>query len=265
MKKEKIYTAATILFNHRMNATSLNDLPNDCNPKNLEESYLIQDELKKIYLKLKDNYIIGKKVGCTNKWAQKQINVNKPFYGNLFSKFSDISGCTLKTNKFSKPYMEPEFSFRINQDINISKSPFTKNQIIEFIDTVMCSVEIVDFRFNNNLKEIGIFKLIATNGASEYWIRNKEEFKIDDIDLENHKVEVYKNNKLIDKGNSNNVLNNPLNSLLWIINELSSKGDAILKNYLISTGTCTKAIPLEKNDNIKADFGKLGEIKFNFQ
>ena len=265
MKKENIYTAATILFNHRIKASSLDDLPKDCDPCNLEEAYLIQDELMKIYLKLKDNYIIGKKVGCTNRWAQEQINVNKPFYGNLFSKFSNVNGCILKSNKFSKPYMEPEFSFRINQDIDISKGPFTKNQIIKFIDTIMCSVEIVDFRFNNNLKEIGIFKLIASNGASEYWIKNEKEFEVDFINLENHNVEVYKNNKLIDKGNSNNVLNNPLNSLLWLINELSLKGEIILKNYLISTGTCTKAIPLHKNDNVKVDFGKLGKIEFKFE
>ena len=46
---------------------------------------------------------------------------------------------------------------------------------------------------------------------------------------------------------------------------LSLKGEIILKNYLISTGTCTKAIPLDKNDNVKVDFGKLGKIEFKFE
>ena len=54
----------------------------------------------------------------------------------------------------------------------------------------MGSVEIVDFRFNNELKKIGINNLISTNGASEYLIKGKEEFKLNFLDLTNHPVGV---------------------------------------------------------------------------
>ena len=155
MEKEKCIKAANILFNCRINKKRLDKLPIDCIPNNIEEAYKIQDGLKIIYLTLKDNYMIGKKVGCTNEWAQKQINVEEPFYGNLFSKYSSISGCKLISNNFSEPYMEPEFSFRIKEDINIANAPFTFDQIADLIDTVMGSVEIVDFRFNKELKNIG--------------------------------------------------------------------------------------------------------------
>ena len=264
MKIKKIIKAANILFKYRKNKKRLDTLPVDCTPNTIDEAYLIQDELKIKYLTLKDNYLIGKKVGCTNKWAQKQINVKEPFYGNLFSKYSSKSGCKLNANNFSKPYMEPEFSFRIKEDINISKAPFTFNQIIELTESVMASVEIVDFRFNKKLKDIGINNLISTNAASEYWIRGLKEFKLDEINLSDHTVKVYINDKLIEKGNSSNVLDNPLNSLLWLINKLSLKGEPLLKNYVVSTGTCTVAIPLEKNYKIMVDFADMGNINFNF-
>ena len=105
MKIKKIIKAANILFKYRKNKKRLDTLPVDCTPNTIDEAYLIQDELKIKYLTLKDNYLIGKKVGCTNKWAQKQINVKEPFYGNLFSKYSSKSGCKLNANNFSKPYM----------------------------------------------------------------------------------------------------------------------------------------------------------------
>jgi len=264
MKIKKIIKAANILFNCRKNKKRLDTLPADCIPNTIDEAYSIQDELKIKYLTLKDNYLIGKKVGCTNKWAQKQINVEEPFYGNLFSKYSSESGCKLNANNFSKPYMEPEFSFRIKEDINISKAPFSFNQIIELTESVMASVEIVDFRFNKKLKDIGINNLISSNAASEYWIRGLKEFKLDSINLSDHTVKVYINDKLIEKGNSSNVLNNPLNSLLWLINKLSLKGEPLLKNYVVSTGTCTVAIPLEKNYKIIVDFADMGNIDFNF-
>ena len=87
MEKEKYIKAANILFKCRINKKRLDKFPIDCIPNNCEEAYKIQDELKILYLTLKNNYTIGKKVGCTNKWAQKQINVEEPFYGNLFSKW----------------------------------------------------------------------------------------------------------------------------------------------------------------------------------
>ena len=262
MDIEKYTKAANILFNCRLNKIRLDKLPIDCIPNNIEEAYKIQDELKILYLTLKDNYTIGKKVGCTNKLAQKQINVKEPFYGNLFSKYSSISGCKLKFNNFSKPYMEPEFSFRIKEDINIANAPFTLDQIADLTDAVMGSVEIVDFRFNMKFKDIGINNLISTNAASEYWIKGLKELRLKEINLSNHPVKVFINDKLAEEGNSSNVLENPLNSLLWLINKLSLKGEALLKDNVVSTGTCTVAIPLEKNSNVSVDFANMGNIDF---
>ena len=228
MKIENYLKAANILFNYRINKSRLDKLPFDLSPSNIEEAYKIQEELKKIYLTLKNNSCIGKKVGCTNKWAQEQINVEEPFYGNLFSKYSSISPCKLKVSNFSEPYMEAEFSFRIKEDINISEAPFTLEKIVDCIDTVMGSVEIVDFRFNKKLKNIGINNLISSNAASEYWIKGEKEFKLNEVNLSNHPVKVFINDKLIEEGNASNVLNNPLNSVLWLVNKLALKGEILL-------------------------------------
>ena len=264
MEKKKYTKAANILFNSRLNKKRLDQLPCDCSPKNIEDAYKIQDELKIFYLTLKDNYIIGKKVGCTNKKAQKQVNVEEPFYGNLFSKYYSMSACNLRSKNFSKPYMEPEFSFRIKDDIKIANAPFTFDQITDLIETVMCSVEIVDFRFNKELKNIGINNLISTNGGSEYWIKGLKEFKLNEINLSNHPVKVFINDKLVEEGNASNILENPLNSLLWLINKLSLKGETLLKGSFVSTGTCTTAIPLEKKYIVRVDFANMGNIDFQF-
>ena len=79
---------------------------------------------------------------------------------------------------------------------------------------------------------MGIYNLIAANGASEFWIKSKNEFNVKDINLSNHPVKVYINGKLCEEGNSSNVLNNPLYSLQWLKNTLASKGEILLKNKL---------------------------------
>ena len=115
---------------------------------------------------------------------------------------------------------------------------------------------------NKPIKKIGALNLIATNGASEYWIRNSEVFTLNKINFEDHPITISYDNKIIGEGNTKNVLQNPLNSGLWLINKISKKGETLLKGQFISTGTCTKAHELNTDIKISADFGQFGKIEF---
>ena len=101
METKYINSAAKTLFNLKLNAKNILNLGKNLTPKNIQEAYLIQEELHNNYLLLNDNICIGKKVGCTNKEAQIQIGVSEPFYGNLFSNYSSSNYCKLKSTNFS--------------------------------------------------------------------------------------------------------------------------------------------------------------------
>ena len=262
MQYIKIQEAAKFLFEHRLNKSSINDLPKNIIPTTDNEAYLIQEELKLLYLNLKENVSIGKKVGCTSLDAQKQLDISEPFYGNLFSRFHSVDLKEISSKKFSKPFIEPEIALRIKEDIDISRAPFTIKDIDYLFDGFACSLEIVDFRFNKTLKEIGALNLIATNGASEFWIRNSEIFEMNKINFEDHSISLSYNKKIIAQGNTKNIMQNPLNSGLWLMNKIAKNGETLLKGQFISTGTCTKAHELKASTEISADFGKFGKIEF---
>ena len=87
MDISKINKAAEILYNSKINVKRIRKLPEECTPQSFKEAYDIQEELVNKYLKVdKNNSIIGKKIGCTNKAAQAQLNINESFFGNMFSK-----------------------------------------------------------------------------------------------------------------------------------------------------------------------------------
>ena len=264
MNYKHIQEAAKILFDYRLNRATLENLPDNLMPLSYNDAYSIQNELKLHYLTLKDNVSIGRKVGCTSIDGQKQLNINEPFYGNLFSRFSTIQPREILSTKFNKPFIEPEIGLRIRDDIDISNAPFSINDSKYLFDGIVCALEIVDFRFNKSLKEIGALNLIATNGASEYWIRGSDIFDLEKINFENHKISISFDDEIIGNGNTNSVMGNPLNSALWIINKLASYGETLLKGQFISTGTCTKAHKLKSNIKITANFGVLGKIEFNY-
>ena len=251
MNKEDIQEASKILFEHRLNKTGLTSLKN-LEPQTIDEAYAIQDNLKLRYLELKDNTCIGKKIGATSLTAQEVLNMEEPFYGNLYSRYSLVNAKKLNAKNFFEPYAEPEISFRIKEDIDL------------LLDGLVCSIEINDFRFAKPLPEIGARNVISTNGASEFWLRNEKIYNINDVNLNDLEVTLFIDNKIMDSGNTKNVLNNPLNAVLWLINNLAKKGEVLLKGQFISSGSCTKPSKIYSGNHIKAQFEGLGDIEFQF-
>jgi len=265
MEYSKIIKSANILFNSRRNLKKIKGLPRDCTPKNFNEAYLIQDQLSNKYLsKNPKNKIIGKKIGCTNEDAKKQLNITESFFGNLFSKDISKSNCTIKSKHFFSPYIEPEFSFVMNNELSISNAPYKNEDVYKFISCVLPSIELVDSRYKD-WTSIGVYNLVADNAVHAHWVYGNSYNNFEVFNLNNHKVTLYINDNEIVKGNSSKVLGNPINSLTWLINNLAKQGKTLKKNSYVSTGTCTQAIAISKGDRIRADFGKLGIVNFSYQ
>jgi len=261
----KINKAAEILYNSRINLKRIKKLPEECVPQSLKEAYDIQDKLVNKYLTVdKSNSLIGKKIGCTNKAAQAQLNINDSFFGNMFSKNISKSKCIINSKNYFSPFVEPEFSFVMKDELDILKAPYKPDVVCESISAVLPSIELVDSRFED-WTVVGVKNLIADNAVHAHWIYGDEINNLNSINFNNHSVDLLINGKLIDKGNSSNVLGNPINSLTWLINNLALYGKSLPKNSYISTGTCTPAIPIQKGDEVIADFGKLGDVSFIYK
>jgi len=261
----KINKAAEILYNSRINLKRIKKLPEDCVPQSYKEAYDIQEKLVNKYLIAdKNNLLIGKKIGCTNKAAQIQLNINESFFGNMFSNNISKSNCIINSENYFSPFVEPEFSFIMKNELDILKAPYKPEIVCEAISAVLPSIELVDSRFED-WTVVGVKNLIADNAVHAHWIYGDEINKLNSINFNNHSVDLFINGNLIDKGNSNNVMGNPINSLTWLINNLALSGKSLPKNSYISTGTCTPAIPIKRGDKVTADFGKLGNVSFIYK
>jgi len=264
MDNSKIKKAADILYNCRINIKRIKQLPNDCTPKSIQEAYAIQDELAQKYLSEKKNLIIGKKIGCTNEAAKIQLNIKESFFGNMFSNNISKSNTIIETSKYFSPFVEPEFSFLMKDELDVSRAPYSPSTVYESILAVLPSIELVDSRYED-WTSVGINNLIADNAVHAHWIYGDEKRELNFINFNDHSVDLFINEQFIENGNASNVMGNPINSLTWLINNLALVGKTLPKNCYVTTGTCTKAIPIFKGDKVTADFGKLGTVSFDFK
>jgi len=114
---------------------------------------------------------------------------------------------------------------------------------------------------NNYPKGLFTSKL---NKKSKANVKYENLIKIKDVDLNNFEVSLLINDTIVDTGNTKNVLDNPLNAVLWLINNLAEKGEPMLKGQFISSGSCTKAFRIYPKSKIKAEFNQLGSIEFEY-
>ena len=138
MENSKIKKAAETLYNARIRKKRIIELPKDCMPESIKEAYDIQDELTNKYISAdKNTLVIGKKIGCTNEAAKAQLNVKDSFFGNMFSNNISKSNCIINSEEYFSPFVEPEFSFIMKDELDISKAPYNSEIVYDSVSVVL--------------------------------------------------------------------------------------------------------------------------------
>mgnify|MGYP000326527817 CR=1 FL=1 len=127
-------------------------------------------------------FVIGKKGSDIEKIKNKlskitsnevQLNIKESFFGNMFSKNISKSKCTIKSENYVSPFVEPEFSFVMKDELDILKAPYKPEIVCESISAVLPSIELVDSRFED-WTVVGVKNLIADNAVHAHWIYGDE-------------------------------------------------------------------------------------------
>lgn len=260
MEVEQAIKAADILYDLRLTATTMDELPADSRPGSLAEGYDIQTELVN---RLEARYRgsgIGYKIACTNVHAQRLLNTDAPVFGRLSTCFTSSSPAKINGKEFSLLGIEPEFALEISRDVPSTDSPYSADTINDYVCAVIPAIELVGHRFS----DWGKFDapiLIADNAVHQAWIRGRAVQKWRKVNLADHPVELIVNGKVALTGSGANVLGNPLNALAWLANELPKWGRSLAAGDLVTTGTCTDVYTAKIGDRIRADFGDLGRVE----
>ena len=254
-----IEDTSKIIIDSRHNNTLIPDLENNM-PKNVEEAYLIQDEVVKSF-----NYnSIGWKVGCTTEMAQKFSGMTEPFSGIMFDETTFLSSnldirCIMK-----KPIIEPELCFEIAENITDIGELYNKENILKYIKSIFPVIEIVDARYEKGW-DIKALETISDNGVHSILVKGEKISDWQSYDRLNSEINLYIDNKHICSGRGSNVLKDPLNSICWLANKLIDRGKFIKAGEIITTGnTLDKPIFAEPNTLISANFEGLGNVKMKY-
>jgi len=256
--------AAETLHDMRLNKRTVASLPPGAIPTSLAEAYRTQELLVRKFLDRLGGKIIGYKAAATNETAQRQMDVDGPFFGTLLSATSHRSLATLPASQFTLRIVEAEFGFEIGEDVPPSTKPYTAESIAPFVAFAIPAIEVVDHRYHD-WRLVGAPSLAADNAIHGAWVEGDPIRDWRRYDLSRHTVNVLVNGQPWRIGSGANVLGHPLNVVAWLANELPLHGRQLRAGEKVSTGTTAEVYFASPSDHITADFGALGKAEVRFE
>ena len=229
--------------------------------KNVDEAYSIQDTF--INLKRKDGYgdIGGWKVALTNPEMQRLVGVDNPVEGAIHKPLIYKNNVTVKLNNYCHLGAEAEIAIKIDKDIPSKINGFNnKEEIIPYLKEVMVALEIVDDR--NSGSNVTYEKLIAQNSMNHGCIIG-ESVEIDLMTLDKLEGELIVSDKVFGRGKGKNVLHHPLNSVLYLVNNLIKRGRNLYAGDIVLTGSISTTCWPKSGDKVEAHIEKLNSVSMN--
>ncbi len=257
---ERAERAARLLLEARRAHRPLERLPDDCQPRSVEEGYAVQDALAR----LDGRPVGGWKIGCTSSFAQRLMGIPQPFPGRVFAATIHASPAVIDPRDFIAIGLEPEFAFRLARDLPPRAEPYGRRDVEAAVGAFHPSCELVEMRFLH-WRNVGGPSLIADNGCNGALVLGAATEAWRTVDLAAHELRLSINGKLAAEGKGAAALGHPLAALAWLANDRSRHGSGLKAGEVVTTGTCAGVHDLKRGDEAEADYGELGRVALSIK
>lgn len=225
-------------------------------PSNATEAYALQAEVFAHLGPASDAW----KVGSTSPESQAKLGTTEPGSARVPARFRFYSGDAAPVFAAHDLWIEGEFALRLGDDLPPREAPYTRGEVIEAIDGVAPSLEVVGSRLVEGIAQGGRFRVTADGGANV--TLNTGEVITDwrRFDLPSHMLHLFQNGREVASGPGGRALGDPVNVMLWLANHLR-ESEGLKAGEMVSTGTCTGLIRVVPGDILVADFGAIGSVE----
>ena len=231
----------------------------------MDDAYEIQNAIYRAKLE-QGRKVIGWKIGLTSKAMQSALQIDIPDSGILFDDMLFQTGDKVPAGRFIQPRIETEIAFVMKAPV--AGENVTREDIIKATDFVTPSVEILDTRILRSDPKTGqtrkIFDTISDNAANAGVVLGKERHAVDAFDLRWVGAIAFANNEVEETGLGAGVLNDPVESVVWLTRRMAQYGQRIEAGQIILSGSFVRPVECPSGTRIHADFGSFGTVDIDF-
>jgi 2-keto-4-pentenoate hydratase len=207
--------------------------------------------------------VVGFKAGLTNPAVQKRFNFDKPIRGTLFAKMI-LSGPARVPAAFgSRPVYEADMVAVVG-DAARAMSARSPLEALQALKEIRPFIELPDLVFDPQVRPDGPSLLAVNVGARLGVLGDSISLPATTESIEKlaaMKIEVIdQTGAVVGGGKGADVLNNPLNAVLWIAESLKGEGKALKNGDLLSLGSFSALLPPKAGDTITVRYIGLSPV-----
>ncbi|WP_420860581.1 2-oxo-hept-4-ene-1,7-dioate hydratase [Algirhabdus cladophorae] len=232
----------------------------------MDDAYAIQTALAEAKQEA-GRTVIGWKIGLTSKAMQYALNIDVPDSGILFDDMHFAHGAQIPKGRFIQPRVEAEIAFVMKAPL--SGANVTRDDVLAATDYVAPSLEILDTRIRRVDADTGktrtVFDTISDNAANAGVVLGDKRHPVDAFDLRWVGAITARNGEVEETGLGAGVLNDPVESVVWLARRMDHYGQQIQAGQIILSGSFIRPVECPSGTDIHADFGRFGEVKIGFE
>jgi 2-keto-4-pentenoate hydratase len=191
---------------------------------------------------------VGYKAGLTNPAVQTRFNATAPVWGTLYAPMLLANGAVVEAAFGARPLFEADMLVRVSSEaINRAKTP---EDVLDAIDQVIPFIELPDLmvqappRLNGAaVTAINVGARLGVTGAPMMVPATRgERYQL--LAALRDMVTIVKGDGVeLDRGKGSDVLEHPLNAVVWLAQDLARDGRAMKPGDLVSLGSFSRLLP----------------------
>lgn len=231
----------------------------------MDDAYAIQNAIHRAKLE-SGRSVVGWKIGLTSRAMQTALGIDIPDSGILFDNMVFDNRSTVPAGRFIQPRIEAEIAFVMKA--SLGGHDVARQDVIDATAYVVPSIEILDTRIERadaaTEKPRTIFDTISDNAANAGVVLGDQRHGIGAFDLRWVGAIVTRNGTVEETGLGAGVLNDPVESVVWLARRMAAYGQRIEPGHLVLSGSFIRPIECPPETNIHVDFAGFGDVDISF-
>ncbi|GGA25948.1 2-oxo-hept-4-ene-1,7-dioate hydratase [Neptunicoccus cionae] len=266
MTPEDHARAAADLLQAEASGTQIGLLTKQFPEMGMDDAYAIQNAIYRAKLE-QGRSVVGWKIGLTSKAMQSALNIDIPDSGILFDDMVFADGAVVPKGRFIQPRIETEIAFVLKSAIG--GADVSRDDVLAATDYVAPALEILDTRILRADPETGqtrkVFDTISDNAANAGVVLGAQRHKVDAFDLRWVGAITSRNDEVEETGLGAGVLNDPVESVVWLARRMAQYGQSLAPGQIILSGSFIRPVECPSGSRITADFADFGSVSVSFE
>jgi 2-keto-4-pentenoate hydratase len=229
-------------------------------PETLEGGYEVQRLLNDRFRAAGRGAAVGYKVGLTSEAIQKLCNCDQPISGVIFESVVHHSPARIKLSDYVHLGVEFELAVKIGTDFRPDDAPFSREDAAERVAACMPAFELIDDR-HADYGELDALSILADNSWCDGIVLGSPVTEWRGLDLATNPVSLRINDAPPEAAVTGAAMGHPLQSLVWLANQLAGRGETLASGMVAMTGSTLVTQFPNVGDRFAYEVAGLGTVE----